>query len=140
MLAIKLKLIGKRGQHSFRVIVQEKRTKLQGEVADDLGWFNPHSNQILLDRKRLQYWIGNGAQPTESAQKIIDKASSDQGVSSFKGRQSPKKRKRDKKTAVPGTPVAMAGGAGLAEEAIQPTVEAKEADLGTVVNETPIEE
>jgi small subunit ribosomal protein S16 len=106
MLAIKLKLIGKKGQHSFRMIVQEKRAKLQGEAVDDLGWFNPHSNQIKLDQEKLKHWIDNGAQPTESAQKIIAKAGDDSEVRSFEGRKSSKKRKKDKKAAVsPGTPV-----------------------------------
>lgn len=101
MLVIKLKLMGKKGQHSFRVIVQEKRAKLQGEAVDDLGWFNPHANQIKLNQERLKYWLGNGAQPTESAQKVIDKAGSDSAVRSFEGRKSAKKKKKDKKETAP---------------------------------------
>ena len=107
MLVIKLKLIGKKGQHSFRVIVQEKRAKLQGEAVDDLGWFNPHANQIKLDQGKLKYWLGNGAQPTESAQKVIDKAGSDSAIRSFEGRKSAKKKKKDKKEAA--SPAAPAG-------------------------------
>jgi small subunit ribosomal protein S16 len=106
MLAIKLKLVGKKGQHSFRVIVQEKRTKLQGGTVDDLGWFNPHSNQIKLDQERLKHWIGNGAQPTESAQKIIDKVGVESGVHSYVGRKTPKKKKKDAKAVEAPTSVA----------------------------------
>jgi ribosomal protein S16 len=52
MLAIKLKLIGKKGQHSFRVIVQEKRAKLQGKFTDDIGWHNPHANEFKIDQEK----------------------------------------------------------------------------------------
>ena len=79
------------------MIVQEKRAKLQGEVVDDLGWFNPHTNSIKLDREKLKHWLGNGAQPTESAQKVIDRAGDDSGIRSFEGRKSSKKRKKDKR-------------------------------------------
>ncbi|MDP3953223.1 MAG: 30S ribosomal protein S16 [bacterium] len=96
MLAIKLKLIGKKGQHSFRVIVQEKRSKLQGKFTDDLGWFNPHTNQFKINDERLKHWLQNGAQPTESVQKILKSATGISEVQEHKGRTRPKKKKKEK--------------------------------------------
>ncbi|MEX2054239.1 MAG: 30S ribosomal protein S16 [Candidatus Colwellbacteria bacterium] len=96
MLAIKLKLIGKKGQHSFRVIVQEKRAKLQGKFTDDLGWFNPHTNQFKINHERLQQWLTNGAQPTESVQKILKSAVGSSDIQDHKGRTRPKKKKKEK--------------------------------------------
>jgi len=96
MLAIKLKLIGKKGQHSFRVIVQEKRAKLQGKVAEDIGWFNPHTNQFKIDHIRLKYWLDNGAQPTPSVEKILKSATDTSEIQSHQGRTRPKKKKKEK--------------------------------------------
>ncbi len=142
MLAIKLKLIGKKGQHSFRMIVQEKRTKLQGEAVDDLGWFNPHSNQMKLNQEKLKYWIGNGAQPTENAQKIIAKAGDDSEVRSFESRKSPKRRKKDKKDITPpAVPVGaeMPQSAETAEKISEQVPEVTEEKSSEAVNDVPKE-
>jgi len=66
MLAIKLKRIGKKHQASFRIIVAEKRSKVNGRFLEDLGWFNPSTGQFRLNNERADYWLKNGAQPTTS--------------------------------------------------------------------------
>src|SRR3989338_2313957 len=96
MLVVKLRLIGKKGQHSFRVVVQEKRSKLQGAFTDDLGWFNPHTNQIKINQERLKHWLDNGAQLTESMQKVIKNAQNSSEVKTFVGRTRAKKKKKEK--------------------------------------------
>ena len=96
MLAIKLKLVGKKRQHSFRVIIQEKRAKLQGKFTDDIGWYNPHTNQFKVNQERLKYWLENGAQPTETVQKILKNAQDSSEVQDYAGRQRPKKKKKEK--------------------------------------------
>ena len=96
MLVIKLRMIGKKGQHSFRVVVQEKRSKLQGKFTDDLGWFNPHTNQVKLNQERLKYWLGNGAQLTESMEKVIKHAKDSSEIQAYVGRTKDKKKRKEK--------------------------------------------
>ncbi len=96
MLVIKLRLIGKKGQHSFRVVVQEKRSKLQGAFTDDLGWFNPHTNQVKINQERLNHWLSNGAQPTESMEKVLKHAKDSSEIETFVGRTRAKKKRGDK--------------------------------------------
>ena len=96
MLVVKLRMIGKKGQHSFRVVVQEKRSKLQGAFTDDLGWFNPHTNQVKLNQERLKYWIDNGAQLTESMEKVIKHAKNSSEAQVFVGRTRAKKKRKEK--------------------------------------------
>lgn len=74
MLAIKFKRIGKKHQASFRLIVTEKRSKLQGRYIDDLGWFNPHNSQFNINKERASYWLKNGAQPTDSIHNLLVRA------------------------------------------------------------------
>lgn len=71
MLAIKFKRIGKKHQASFRVVVSEKRSKLQGRYVDDLGWFNPSSDDFKINNERALYWIKNGAKPTDSVHNLL---------------------------------------------------------------------
>lgn len=73
MLAIKLKRIGKKHQASFRVIVAEKRSKLQGRFVEDLGWFNPRSDEFNLDKERAAHWLKVGAAPTASVHNLLIK-------------------------------------------------------------------
>ena len=96
MLVVKLRLIGKKGQHSFRVVVQEKRSKLQGAFTDDLGWFNPHTNQVKLNQERLKHWLDNGAQLTESMEKVMKHSKSSSEVQDFVGRTKAKKKRKEK--------------------------------------------
>lgn len=74
MLAIKFKRIGKKHQGSFRVVVMEKRSKLQGRFMDDLGWLNPHTDKFELEKKRAEYWLKVGAQPTATVHNLFMKA------------------------------------------------------------------
>ena len=74
MLAIKLKSVGKKHQRSFRVVVQEKKSKLRGEFMEDLGWYNAHDNKFDVKSERVLYWLGVGAQPTKTVSDVIRKA------------------------------------------------------------------
>lgn len=74
MLAIKLRRVGKKGQASFRVVVAEKRSKLQGKFVEDLGWLNPHTDSFNLKKERVEYWLKVGAQPTDSVHNLLVKA------------------------------------------------------------------
>src|SRR3989344_1800175 len=74
MLAIKLKRIGKKGYATFRIIVSEKRSKVFGRFIEDLGWFNPHSNELKINKERIEYRLKNGAQPTDRVYNLLIKA------------------------------------------------------------------
>ena len=79
MLAIKFKRVGKKGQASFRVVVMEKRTKLQGRYTDDLGWFNPHDDSMQIDKEKVAHWISVGAQPTPTVWNLLVKSGAVRG-------------------------------------------------------------
>ncbi len=74
MLAIKFKRVGKKHQGSFRVVVLEKRTKLNGRFLEDLGWLDPSTDKFELEKKRALHWIKMGAQPTDSIHNLFVKA------------------------------------------------------------------
>ena len=73
MLAIRLKIVGKKHARSFRLVVQEKRSKLQGKFIEDLGWYSPHTNSSDINLERARYWINQGAKPTLTAQMVLRK-------------------------------------------------------------------
>ncbi|MBI4993759.1 30S ribosomal protein S16 [Candidatus Wolfebacteria bacterium] len=74
MLAIKFKRIGKKHQPSYRIIVNEKRSKMSGRFIEDIGWYNPSSKEFKVDKERALYRIKTGAQPTDSVYNLLVKA------------------------------------------------------------------
>ena len=75
MLKIKLTRTGKRNQPSYRIVVQERRSKRDGKYIDNLGYYYPLSNPktVKVDRKKYEEWINKGAQPTETVRRIVKK-------------------------------------------------------------------
>jgi len=76
MLAISLVRMGAKGKPFYRVVVKEKRSKRDGKYIELLGTYDPMANPaaIKLDNDRVQYWIGVGAQPTQTAKDLIRKS------------------------------------------------------------------
>lgn len=71
MLVLKLQRVGKKHQASFRLVVGEKRTKLNGKQLEYLGWHNPHSHQSKLNKDRILHWLGVGAQKTDTVHNLL---------------------------------------------------------------------
>lgn len=72
MLKIKLKPTGKIHQRSFRIVVAPLRSKYNGKVTADLGFYTPQTNTLNLDKKELERWLKNGAQITEGVDKLLN--------------------------------------------------------------------
>ena len=73
MLAIKLMRTGAKKQPSYRVVVKEKKSKRDGAYLENVGTYNPTRQpaEIKLKMDRVRYWIGKGAQPTDTVSRLI---------------------------------------------------------------------
>lgn len=74
MLAIKLKRVGKKHQVTFRIIVSERRKKIEGKCVEDLGHLDPHTNKFVINKEATKKWIAFGAQPTATVHNLLVKA------------------------------------------------------------------
>lgn len=72
-LVIRLTRTGKKGERKFRVVVKEKRSKRDGGFIDMLGWYEKTKDhkKKLINMERYNHWIKNGAQPSDTIQKIV---------------------------------------------------------------------
>lgn len=70
---IKLKRVGKIHRPQYRVIVADSRTKRDGRAIEELGIYDPLPNPSVVEvnSDRVQYWLGVGAKPTESVEKLL---------------------------------------------------------------------
>jgi small subunit ribosomal protein S16 len=65
--------IGKMREPHFRIVVADARTKRDGRAIEAVGEYHPKDepSTIKVDSDRVQYWLGVGAQPTESVAAIL---------------------------------------------------------------------
>src|SRR5258708_7707883 len=73
MLAISLMRMGAKGKPYYRLVVKEKRSKRDGKYLENVGTYNPMLDpaEVTLNHDRIQYWIGVGAQPTDTVKSLI---------------------------------------------------------------------
>ncbi|MDT7785490.1 MAG: small subunit ribosomal protein [Pseudonocardiales bacterium] len=75
-MAVKIKLqrLGKIRQPYYRIVVADARTRRDGKAIETIGKYHPKEEPsfIAVDSERAQYWLGVGAQPTESVQRLLE--------------------------------------------------------------------
>jgi small subunit ribosomal protein S16 len=73
MLAISLMRMGAKKKPFYRVVVKEKRSKRDGAYLENLGTYDPMTDPSTVNLKieRVNYWVGVGAQPTETVKRLI---------------------------------------------------------------------
>ena len=74
MVKIRLKRIGAKKTPHYRVVVTDGRNRRDGMPIEELGYYNPRSKELKLDKEAVEKWIKNGAQPSETVQSLIRKA------------------------------------------------------------------
>lgn len=75
MVTIRLTRRGARNQPFYHVVVTDSRKRQGGSSLENVGYFNPVSRgtdtQIKLDLPRIDYWVGQGAQPSERVRHLV---------------------------------------------------------------------
>ncbi len=70
---IRLKRMGKIRAPFYRVVVMDSRTKRDGRAIEEIGKYHPteEPSVIEIDMERANYWLGQGAQPTEAVAALL---------------------------------------------------------------------
>ena len=74
-MAVKIRLTrgGRKKQPFYHVIAADARSPRDGRFIEKLGFWNPIKKELKWDAERVNYWLGTGAQPTETVSKLIIK-------------------------------------------------------------------
>ncbi|MCG3140599.1 MAG: 30S ribosomal protein S16 [Anaerolineae bacterium] len=74
-MATKIKLTrkGMKKQPTYRVVIQEERSKRDGKYIENLGVYDPRQNPPLIQLKadRVNHWLKAGATPTDSVGRLL---------------------------------------------------------------------
>ena len=73
MLRIRLSRHGAKKDPHYRVVVSEKSSPRDGRFLEIVGHYNPALKPIRLhlDLERVDYWVSQGAQPSETVRSLI---------------------------------------------------------------------
>lgn len=75
MLKIKLARFGKKHQPHFRIVINEAKDKRDGSYNENIGHYAPTQSPKILEINidRYNYWISQGAKPTETVAALYEK-------------------------------------------------------------------
>ena len=95
-MAVKIRLArgGAKKRPYYRVVVADGRAPRDGKYIEKVGTHNPllpkdHDDRIKLDVERIQYWLDQGAQPSDRVARFLDAA----GLMKREARNNPNKGK-----------------------------------------------
>ena len=76
MLKIRLRRVGAKKKPSYRLVVVDARAPRDGASVSIIGHYNPLTDPetIVINEEEAVKWLDKGAQPTETAARLLAKA------------------------------------------------------------------
>ncbi|MCI0404261.1 MAG: 30S ribosomal protein S16 [Acidobacteria bacterium] len=73
MLRIRLNRVGKKKQPFYRIVVMDQRKARNSDYVEVVGHYDARRQpaSISLNAERVQYWLGQGAQPTDTVRSFL---------------------------------------------------------------------
>ncbi len=73
MVMLRLARAGAKKRPFYRVVVTDSRSPRDGRFIEQIGTYDPKQDPaaFTIDRERLQYWQGRGAQTSETLQRLL---------------------------------------------------------------------
>jgi small subunit ribosomal protein S16 len=76
MVKIRLRRMGAKKNPYYRIVVSDSRSPRDGRFIEEIGSYDPLKSpvEIKVDAERAQYWVKNGAQPTDTVKRLLKTA------------------------------------------------------------------
>ncbi len=76
MVKIRLRRMGAKKAPYYRIVVADSRSPRDGRCIEESGTYNPLTNPatVTVDAEKVQNWIKNGAQPTDTVRGLLKNA------------------------------------------------------------------
>lgn len=76
MVAIRLNRQGSKDRPYYKIVVVDSRTRRDGSFIEQVGTYNPmqEGENYTIDLEKVDKWLANGAQPSETVNSMIVKA------------------------------------------------------------------
>ena len=76
--------MGAKNHPVYRIVVADSRSPRDGKFIEEIGTYHPTSkndDNVTLNAERAEYWVKQGAQPTDTAASLIRKVKRGAAVS-----------------------------------------------------------
>lgn len=74
MLKIRLKRCGRKKLPSYRIVLVKSQARRDGRAIEELGYYNPMSNELVYNQDRIKLRLSQGAQPTLTVRNFLIKS------------------------------------------------------------------
>jgi small subunit ribosomal protein S16 len=74
MIKLRLKRYGKKREVSYRIVAIQSSARRDGRPLEELGFYNPRTDETQLNVPAIVKRLQEGAQPTETVRNILRKA------------------------------------------------------------------
>lgn len=73
---IRLRRMGQKKAPFYRIVVADSRSPRDGRFIEEIGYYDPtkETAEIRVDEEAAKKWLANGAQPTQTVEKILKTA------------------------------------------------------------------
>jgi small subunit ribosomal protein S16 len=73
---IRMKRVGTKNTPVYRIVVADSRSPRDGKFIEEIGSYQPlkKGGNFVLNLERAKYWVGKGAQPSDTVASFIKKA------------------------------------------------------------------
>jgi small subunit ribosomal protein S16 len=73
MIKLRLKRFGKKFEASYRIVATTSTSRRDGRPLEELGFYNPRTDEVKLDVDGIIRRLKQGAQPTKTVRQILEK-------------------------------------------------------------------
>ncbi len=73
MIKLRLKRFGKKREASYRIVAAVSTSRRDGRPLEELGFYNPRTDEVRLDEEGIIRRLQQGAQPTDTVRGILTK-------------------------------------------------------------------
>ncbi|MDP8298918.1 MAG: 30S ribosomal protein S16 [Candidatus Tantalella remota] len=72
-VVLRLKMFGSKKKPFYRIVAMTKSKQRDSKALEELGHYDPKKgrDQVALDRDRVEYWLKNGAKPSDTVKSIL---------------------------------------------------------------------
>ncbi|PIP38836.1 MAG: 30S ribosomal protein S16 [Desulfobacterales bacterium CG23_combo_of_CG06-09_8_20_14_all_51_8] len=75
VVKIRLARYGAKKKPFYRIVVADSQYPRDGRFLENVGTYNPmvEPNEVNLKKERVEYWLGQGATPTDTVNSLLKK-------------------------------------------------------------------
>lgn len=101
MVKLRLKRMGNKFNAFYRIVAATDNAPRDGRFIEEIGYYNPHSKELSIEKELVFKWLNNGAQPTDVVKNLLKKENIWQDYSNTKKpkvkKSKPKSKQENKK-------------------------------------------